>query len=223
MKGQSTELIVMLTNNDFTVENAEEIFSDCKDSKANYWGMKEVGLPVEQMKRLYSEMKKAGKTTVMEVVVYNEEDGIKGAQLAAECGVDILMGTMFSKRIVEICKKNNIKYMPFVGRITGRPSVLTGSIEGMVDEAKEAIEGGADGIDLLGYRFEGDAIALNKALCESFPGKLCIAGSIDSYERLDEVKDAGAALFTIGGAFFANKFNGTIKEQIDTVCDYVRL
>ena len=35
------ELIVMLTYNDCTVENAYEIFEQCKNSKAKFWGFKE--------------------------------------------------------------------------------------------------------------------------------------------------------------------------------------
>ena len=63
-----TELIVMLTHNDCTVKNAFEIFEECKNSKAKYWGFKEKGLPFEQMKDLFNYMKKCGKTTVLEVV-----------------------------------------------------------------------------------------------------------------------------------------------------------
>ena len=51
------ELIVMLTHNDFTVSNAEEIFEQCKDSKARYWGFKDHPLPLEKMKRLFARMK----------------------------------------------------------------------------------------------------------------------------------------------------------------------
>ena len=57
------ELIVMLTHNDRTVENAIEIFEACKDTKAKFWGFKEVGLPVDKMKQLCAMMKAAGKTT----------------------------------------------------------------------------------------------------------------------------------------------------------------
>lgn len=217
-----TELIVMLTHNDFTVDNAEEIFNQCRNSEAKYWGMKEAPLPLERMKALYADMKRAGKTTVLEVVGYTEEEGLHGARLAIECGCDILMGTMFFPSVAEICRSGNVRYMPFVGKIAGRPSVLSGSIDEMVQEAHDAIAGGADGIDLLGYRYVGDAVALNKALCECLPGKVCIAGSIDSFKRLDEVKASGAALFTIGGAFFENKFNGTFLQQINKVCRYLR-
>lgn len=41
--------------------------------------------------------------------------------------------------------------MPFVGKITGRPSVLEGTIEGMIEEANSYLAKGCDmGIDLLG-------------------------------------------------------------------------
>ena len=48
------ELIVMLTHNDRTVENAYEIFEQSKDSEAKYWGFKEEGIPPEQMRKLYA-------------------------------------------------------------------------------------------------------------------------------------------------------------------------
>ena len=93
------ELIVMLTHNDFTVSNAEEIFEQCKDSKARYWGFKDHPLPLEKMKRLFARMKACGKTTVLEVVAYTEEEGLEGARMAVECGCDILMGTVFHDTI----------------------------------------------------------------------------------------------------------------------------
>lgn len=111
--------------------------------------------------------------------------------------------------------------MPFVGNIIGRPSVLHGSIDEIVEEARYAVANGASGIDLLGYRYTGNTMALNKAVAESIQTPLCIAGSIDCYQRLDEVKASGADMFTIGSAFFNNKFNGTIAEQIDKVCEYL--
>ena len=50
---------------------------------------------------------------------------------------------------------------------------------------------------------------------------VCIAGSINSYQRLDEIKAADPWAFTIGGAFFENKFGGTFEEQINRVCKYM--
>ena len=61
----------------------------------------------------------------------------------------------------------------------------------------------------------------NKAFVAGLDCPVCLAGSISSYQRLDEVKDADPWTFTIGGAFFENKFDGTFAEQIDKVVDYM--
>lgn len=214
-------LVVMLTHHDYTVQNAEEIFEQCKDTKALCWGMKELPLPPERMKALFARMKECGKTTALEVVGYSEEEGMRGAALAADCGCDILMGTKYFPSIAKFCANNGLRYMPFVGTIEGRPSVLTGSPEEIIAEAREAITGGAHGVDLLGYRYQGDAQALNKSLVESLEAPVCIAGSIDSFDRLDEVIEAAPYSFTIGSAFFENCFGGSFAEQIDKVCTYL--
>ena len=215
------ELIVMLTWHDYTVENAAQVWELCKSSKARYWGFKEHPLPLDQMKAIYDSMKQCGKTAFLEVVAYSEEKGLEGAKIAAACGCDILMGTKFFDSINDYCISHGIKYMPFVGKVTGRPSVLEGDIEGMIAEARNYIERGAYGIDLLGYRFTGDAIALNEALVAGVDAPVCLAGSIDSYERLDEVRRAAPWAFTIGSAFFENKFDGSFAEQVNKVCDYM--
>ena len=215
------QLIVMLTHNDCTVENAYQIFEQCKNSKAKFWGFKEKPLPLDQMKKLYTYMKKCGKTTFLEVVEYTEKECLEGAKMAVECGCDILMGTMFFDSINEFCKKNNLKYMPFVGKVTGRPSILEGTIEEIIDEANNYLKKGVYGFDLLGYRYTGDPVLLNKKFVSQVNAPVCLAGSINSYKRLDEVKNAAPWTFTIGSAFFENKFEGTFSEQIDKVCEYM--
>lgn len=221
MDDKKPRLIVMLTHNDRTVENAYEIFEQCKNSKADMFGFKEEGIPPEEMKRLYTYMKECGKTTALEVVSYTEQECMNGAKLAVECGCDMLMGTMFFDSVNEFCKLHKLKYMPFVGKVKGRPSVLEGTLQEMLEEAESCIAKGVYGFDLLGYRYTGDAAALIKEFVSRTEALVCVAGSINSYARLDEVKDAAAWAFTIGGAFFENKFNGTICEQIDKVCRYL--
>ena len=211
----------MLTHNDHTVENASEIFESCKNSKAQYWGFKEKPLPISEMKSLFSRMKSCGKTTFLEVVEYDEESGLHGAKIAKECGCDILMGTVFFDSINQFCKENNMKYMPFVGQITNRPSILEGSIEDMISEAKEYLAKGVYGFDLLGYRYTGDPVKLNNAFVQAIEAPVCLAGSVDSYERLDEVIDTNPWAFTIGSAFFEKKFGTEIHEQINNVCNYI--
>ncbi len=214
-------LIVMLTHNDKTVLNAHEIFEQCKNSKAEFWGFKEEPLPLDKMKKLYKYMKSLGKTTFLEVIAYDEENGLKGAKTALECGVDILMGTVFYDSINQFCKNNNLKYMPFVGQVSQRPSILEGDIDDMIVEANNYIEKGAYGIDILGYRYTGNPVELNTKFVANVNAPVCIAGSINSCKRLDEIKNANPWAYTIGGAFFENKFGKDFEKQINKVCDYM--
>lgn len=216
------ELVVMLTWHDYTVENALEIFEQCKNSDAIYWGVKEQRLSNEALKELFAKIRACGKKTILEVVAYTEKEGLDGARLAAECGCDILLGTRFYDSINRYCQEQNIKYMPFVGDITGRPSVLSGDIDAIVREAQSYLDKGVYGINLLGYRYTGDAPALNKTVVERVDAPICIAGSINSYERLDEIKDAQPHFFTIGSAFFDKQFGETFEEQINQVCNYMK-
>ena len=218
----SLNLIVMLTHNDETVNNAHEIFEKCKNSDAKFWGFKEKSLPIEQMKNLYKYMKECGKTTFLEVVEYTEKEGLEGSKIALECGCDILMGTMFFDSINEFCKKNNLRYMPFVGNVTERPSILEGEIDEIIKEANEYLKKGVYGLDLLGYRYTGNAVELNERFVLEVNAPVCIAGSVNGYERLDELKNINPWSFTIGSAFFENKFDGSFEEQINKVCEYVK-
>ncbi len=211
----------MLTHDDMTVANAAQIFEQCKDSKAKYWGFKEKPLPTAEMKALLAEMKRCGKTTFLEVVEYTEAEGLAGACVAAECGCDILMGTCFSDKINDFCRAHNMKYMPFVGKITGRPSVLEGEIDEMIAEAREYLAKGVHGFDLLGYRYTGDAARLNSLFVKNIEAPVCLAGSVDSYQRLDEIKAANPWAFTIGSAFFEGKFGKSFSQQINNVIDYM--
>lgn len=215
------KLIVMLTHHDVTVKNAIEIFEQCKNTKAEFWGFKELGIPKEEMVELVNKMKANGKTTFLEVVAYTEEEGLAGARAGIQCGFDVIMGTMYFPAIHALLREHNKKYMPFVGNITGRPSVLNGTMEEIIAQAKEIQQKGVYGFDLLGYRYTGDAPTLNQRFVGGVSCPVCLAGSITSYQRLEEVKAANPWTFTIGSAFFENKFEGTFAEQINKVCAYM--
>ena len=166
-------------------------------------------------------MKDCGKTTFLEVVSYSEKECLEGARKAVACNCDFLMGTTFFDSVNDFCRANHLNYLPFVGKITGRPSVLEGTLEEMINEASAYIAKGVYGIDLLGYRYTGDAAFLNREFVKNMEVPVCIAGSVNSYERLQEIKAVSPWAFTIGGAFFENKFGGTMKEQIDKVCNFM--
>jgi hypothetical protein len=189
----------------------------------SHWGFKDVGLQPEEMKALVREMKNAGKTTFLEVVSLSEEEGLRGAKLAVEAGFDILMGTVFFDSILNYLKGKPIQYYPFPGHIYGHPSILDGSIEDIVAHAKSLESMGVQGMDLLSYRYTGDAPRLLREVVHATQVPIVSAGSIESYKRMAEVWKAGAWGFTIGSALFDKKFaaNGSFLENTLAVCSWL--
>jgi hypothetical protein len=200
------DLIVMLTHHDETVSNALELFNQLKDAPVTHWGFKDVGLPPEKMREVVQAMKAADKITYLEVVSLSEEEGLRGAQLAVDIGFDILMGTVFFPSIADYLRDKPIKYYPFPGHIHSHPSILEGTIEEIVAHAQKLEGIGAHGLDLLTYRYTGDAPRLLREVVQAVSIPVVSAGSIASYDRIAEVWGAGAQGYTIGSAFFESKF-----------------
>ena len=170
---------------------------------------------------LFSYMKRWGKTTVLEVVATAEEECLQGAKVAAECGCDILMGTLYYDSVRDFCEEHHLKYMPFVGRISGCPSVLEGSVEELIAEAEECLQKGVWGFDLLAYRHKELSSELIHRFTEAIDAPACIAGSVDSFERLSEILEVGPWGFTIGGGFFEHRFGDSLSAQIQSILDYM--
>jgi hypothetical protein len=218
------EFILMLTYNDSTVKEALHIFRECRNAPVTHWGFKDVGLAPDEMKTLVHEMKEAGKTTYLEVVSLSEEEGLRGARIAVEAGFDILMGTVFFDSILEFLKGKPIQYFPFPGHIYGHPSILDGTMEEIVNHACFLESKGVEGMDLLSYRYTGDAPQLLREVVKATHVPVVSAGSIESYKRLAEVWRAGAWGFTIGSALFDRKFvpDGSFLENTLAVCDWLQ-
>lgn len=218
------ELIIMLTHHDQTVPNALELFNELKDIPVRCWGFKDVGLPVEQMIHLVNEMKNAGKTTFLEVVSLSEEAGLAGARLAIEAGFDILMGTVYFSSIRDLLKSSAVKYYPFPGHVYSHPSILDGTIDEIVNHARFLEGQGVAGLDLLTYRYRGDAPKLLREVVKAVSIPVVSAGSIDSFERIQEVQSANAWGFTIGSAFFEQKFvpGGSMYQNISAVWEWLQ-
>jgi len=217
------ELIVMLTYQDETVPDALELFNRSKDYPVTHWGFKDVGLPPKEMQAVATAMKASGKTTFLEVVSLSEEDGLRGARLAVDSGFDILMGTVFYPSIGDYLKDKPIQYYPFPGHVHGHPSILDGTIADIVAHACELESYGVHGLDLLTYRFTGNAPRLLSQVVQATRVPVVSAGSIASFERITEVWDSGAWGFTIGSAFFEKMFvpDGSFEQNLLAVCDWL--
>jgi hypothetical protein len=218
------ELIVMLTHHDKTVPNALDLFERTKEYPITHWGFKDVGLPPNEMQMVATAMKDAEKTTFLEVVSLSEEEGLRGARLAVEAGFDILMGTVFFPSIADYLKDKPVRYYPFPGHVHSHPSILDGEIDEIVAHACELEAYGVHGLDLLTYRYNGEASRLLKQVVQATNIPIVSAGSIASFERINEVWNSGAWGFTIGSAFFERQFvpNGSFEENVLAVSDWLQ-
>jgi hypothetical protein len=218
------EFIVMLTNNDTTVANALELFEELRDIPIRHWGFKDVGLPRDRMKSLVKNMKDAGKVTCLEVVSLTETDGLAGARLAVEAGFDYLMGTVYYDSINDYLADKAVLYYPFPGHVHGHPSILDGSVEQIVEHACQLESNGVDGLDLLTYRYTGDAQKLLQEVVRATNVPVISAGSIATFDRIAEVWSCGAWGFTIGSALIQKRMapDSSIRDNVLTVWNWLQ-
>jgi hypothetical protein len=211
------ELIVMLTHHDVTVANALELFTELQDLPILHWGFKDRGLPTTQMRSLVEAMRAAGKTTYLEVVSLSEAEGLAGARLALEAEFDVLMGTVYFSSIQQLLSNSSTRYYPFVGHVHSHPSILDGDIDKIAAHAHYLETQGVDGLDLLTYRYTGDAPALLRKVVTATALPVVSAGSIASLDRVVEVQQAGAWGFTVGSAFFEARFSPeqSIRKNVE--------
>ena len=220
------KLILMFTHNDITVSEAVDYFEMVKDLEVDYFGFKEIGLPPDKMQMLNDMIHDAGFESFLEIVEYEEDKILEPASMAVEMGFDYLMGTIFYPSILDIIKGKDIKYFPFCGKIYDRPSILDGTIQEIVDDAKIIEAEGVQGFDLLAYRYkyQDKVNDLISALMKNVKVPIVSAGSINSFERLQETIDQGVWGFTIGGAFFDKRFvpDGNYRDNVKKVVDILK-
>jgi hypothetical protein len=215
------QIIVMLTHNDVTVSNARDCFRGAADLPIQYWGFKDVGLASREMENLVGDFREAGKTPVLEIVSFDEKELRNAASLATSCGVGYFTGALFSQAVMEQVHAAGIKYFPFCGDVGGSPIELTGTPEDVVNDASRLRELGADGVDLVAYRYtSGDPVELAKLVVYQLGGEnLIIAGSITSVDRIQRMHEIGPFGYTIGGALFEGAFKpgGSFRDNLEHV------
>lgn len=214
-----SNLIVMLTHHDKTVQNALEVFESCKDLPVQFWGFKDVGLQRPRMRELIKAFKHAGKTTFLEVVSYTQEECLAGAEFAVDFGFDYLMGTLFFPKVWDFLKGKQIKYSPFVGEVSGSPSILVGTPDSMVEESSFLASQGVHGVDLLAFRCKDNPEKLALEFTNQSKVPVILAGSIDSFERIVFVNKVNPWGFTMGSALFTKNFDpkGSFRENLEAV------
>jgi len=223
-----TEFIFMLTHHDVTIPNALEVFEEIKDTGLKFIGCKDIGLPIEKLQELFRKMKNADMTTFIEVVSNDEEKHFMGVEKAIRVGADYLIGGMprFTRKTLEYLKekKANLKFFPYIGKVIGHPCVLEGSVDEIVNNGVEFGKMGIHGINLLLYRYTGNVNLLLDRAIETLKIPLIVAGSIDDFEKIGQMKRKNVWAFTIGGAILEKKFapEKNIKKQVTAVLNLLQ-
>lgn len=223
--GMLDKIIIMLTHNDKTVPNAIEVFEENKDLPIQFWGFKDVGMERDKMKVLCNKIREAGKTSFLEVVSYTEEECMRGAEIAVECGFDYLLGTLYYDSVAAYIKEHNLKYCPFAGKVSESPSILEGTLEEMLAQEADFADKGVFGTDLLGYRYvDGDPNVLSAEYIKNAKNPVILAGSIGSEDRMKLVKEMNPWAFTMGSALFTKNFveNGSFRDNLIHVVEFLK-
>ena len=109
--------------------------------------------------------------------------------------------------------------------LVGHPVVLDGTIDEIVQNGKELLDKGVDGLDLVTYRYNDveHAAVLGRRCVEQLDIPIISAGSIGDTERMNETEACGFWGFTIGSAFFDKKFvpGGSFWDQLVFVINYM--
>jgi hypothetical protein len=218
----SIDLIFMLTRDDKTVKDARKYVKEIVAEGVKHIGFKDMGLPFEELKELTHDLKQEGATVYLEVVSLDSESEIHSAKVAMDLNVDYLLGGTRPELIAPLVKDHPLKYYPFVGRVEDHPSILKGTIAEIASQAEEITSiDGVDGLDLLAYRhLEEDIPSLITDVCKSSKKPIIVAGSIDSVERIETVKESKAAAFTVGTAAFEQAFSANkpgIGGQVESI------
>lgn len=222
-----TEFIFMLTHHDVTVPNAIKVFEEIKGTGLRFIGCKDIGLPVSELEDLFKRIKKNRMTSFLEVVCNNEKDHFAGIDKAIRIKADYIIGGMprFAKKTFEYLKERKVhaKFFPYAGRVVGHPCILEGTIDNVIDDALKFEKMGADGINLLLYRFTDDVTELLNQTVTALRMPLIVAGNVDSFKTIEPLIEKNVFAFTIGGAVFERKFvpNKGTTEQIKTILDKI--
>ena len=198
----------MLTRNDATVEDADDVVDAACDLGVRHIGFKDVGVPPATMADLVRRVRQRGGVCYLEVVSTTPEAVSRSLETGRSLGVDRILGGTDLDAAQRILGELS-GYFPFPGRPVGHPTRLDGTAALVAEHCRAARERGCGGVDLLAYRAtEADPLDLVRAARAALAGAtLIVAGSVRSTQQIHALAAAGVDAFTIGSAVFDGSFS----------------
>jgi hypothetical protein len=221
------DFVFMLTRSDQTVTDGLDVLDDIRAVGLTHIGFKDVGVPPEMLRELARRIKDMGATSYLEVVSTTVEASLRSARVAADIGIDRLLGGTQVDAVLEILAGTHTQYLPFPGRPFDHPTKLGGSPQQVEDDCRRFRAKGCAGVDLLAYRAtEADPLELVKAARQGIgDGILLVAGAVKSAQQIKAIAAAGADSFTVGSAVFDGSYApnvGSLRSQLRAVLDACR-
>jgi hypothetical protein len=216
------DFIFMLTRQDRTIADCLELFDLIRPLGLKHVGFKDVGVSPTMLASLSAAIRASGATSYMEVVSTTAENCLASARIAAELGVDCLLGGTEVAAMQDILRKSETRYFPFPGFPRGHPTRLAGTAQDIEFHCRDFAARGCAGADLLAYRAtDADPIALIRAARKGLGEKrLIVAGSIVSRAQVRAIAQAGADAFTVGSAVLDGSYApsmGSVLSQLSAI------
>ncbi len=217
------DFIFMLTRDDRTIEDGLAVLDAALDVGLRHVGFKDVGVSPATLRALAARIRAAGATSYMEVVSTTREAALRSAAIAVEIGVDRLLGGTEIDATLQLLDGTPIEYFPFPGFPEGHPTRLGGSAAEIAAHCRAFMARGCRGVDLLAYRAtQADPLDLVRAARNAIGqrGALIAAGSVNSFERIAALREAGADAFTIGTAILDGSLApraATLRARLEAV------
>jgi hypothetical protein len=203
------DFIFMLTSQDRTVPDSLDVLEQIAPLSLRHIGFKDIGADAATLRALNAGIKAMGAESYLEVVATSPEAALNSARIAAEIGVDHLLGGTQVHETLALLRGTETRYYPFPGTPIGHPTKLGGDEAQIAAHIVDFIAQGCAGVDLLAYRaIDADPLALVRAarVACGARNKLICAGGVDGPARIAALRAAGADAFTVGSAVFDGSF-----------------
>jgi hypothetical protein len=214
------KFILMFTIDDVTVADAVERYQELGAVPVDAVGFKDIGLDFEDLATLAKLARRDGREVVFEIVSDSLEAELRSARKAVELAVDYLIGGVRVNEVLPIIDGTDIQYFPYVGTIVGHPCIVEGSVEAITRHAEDVLTAGADGVNLLAYRYSGgEASELISHVRQAVGARILVAGSVTGPRQIVELAHLGVEAFTIGGAVLQRQFarSRTLADEASAV------
>ncbi|MET7466540.1 hypothetical protein [Nonomuraea sp. NPDC005501] len=215
------DFIFMLTRHDQTVPDCLRLVDELGDLRLGHLGFKDVGVDAATLTALHRRIKDSGAISYLEVVSTDRKRALDSARMAADLGVDYLMGGTWVSETLELLDGTPVRYLPFPGTPIGHPTQLGGTPEQVANQCRRFEEAGCAGVDLLAYRAtESAPLDLVHSARQATSGRLVVAGDIDRPSRVRRLAEAGVDAFTVGSAALAGTFAPhlpTLRDQLTII------